>query len=91
VFTPHIASSISFGRLATILTIGESQFPPLIEPEALSRLASEGCSCAQLANQLTNGELDGYLLKPMNCPMHIKIYASELRSYRNLPVRLSEF
>ncbi|HPF41781.1 MAG TPA: threonine--tRNA ligase [Phycisphaerae bacterium] len=34
---------------------------------------------------------DGYLLKPMNCPMHIRIYASEQRSYRDLPVRLAEF
>jgi threonyl-tRNA synthetase len=32
-----------------------------------------------------------YLLKPMNCPHHIKIYASEQRSYRDLPIRLAEF
>lgn len=32
-----------------------------------------------------------YLLKPMNCPHHIKIYASEPHSYRDLPVRLAEF
>lgn len=36
-------------------------------------------------------EEDGYLLKPMNCPHHIRIYASEQRSYRDLPVRLAEF
>jgi len=34
---------------------------------------------------------DGYLLKPMNCPGHIQIYASEPRSYRDLPVKLAEF
>ena len=34
---------------------------------------------------------DGYLLKPMNCPGHIQIYASEARSYRDLPVKLAEF
>ena len=34
---------------------------------------------------------DGFLLKPMNCPMHARIYASEPRSYRDLPVRLAEF
>jgi len=34
---------------------------------------------------------DGYLLKPMNCPHHIQMFASEPRSYRDLPVRLSEF
>jgi len=32
-----------------------------------------------------------YLLKPMNCPHHIRIYASEQRSYRDLPIRLAEF
>ncbi|MGE0480621.1 MAG: threonine--tRNA ligase [Phycisphaerae bacterium] len=34
---------------------------------------------------------DGYLLKPMNCPHHIRIFASEPASYRDLPVRLAEF
>ncbi|MCK6455350.1 MAG: threonine--tRNA ligase [Phycisphaerae bacterium] len=34
---------------------------------------------------------DGFLLKPMNCPLHVRIYASEPRSYRDLPVRLAEF
>lgn len=32
-----------------------------------------------------------FLLKPMNCPHHIMIYKSEMRSYRDLPVRLAEF
>ncbi len=38
-------------------------------------------------------ELEGarYYPKPMNCPMHILIYASRGRSYRELPVRLFEF
>jgi threonyl-tRNA synthetase len=35
--------------------------------------------------------LDGFLLKPMNCPHHIKIYASQPHSYRDLPLRLAEF
>jgi threonyl-tRNA synthetase len=33
----------------------------------------------------------GFVLKPMNCPFHIQIYQSELRSYRELPIRLAEF
>ncbi|MEC4984333.1 MAG: threonine--tRNA ligase [Oscillatoria sp. PMC 1068.18] len=33
----------------------------------------------------------GFVLKPMNCPFHIQIYQSELRSYRELPMRLAEF
>jgi len=31
-----------------------------------------------------------YVLRPMNCPHHIQIYKSELRSYRDLPLRLAE-
>ncbi len=32
-----------------------------------------------------------FLLKPMNCPHHVMIYKSEMRSYRDLPLRLAEF
>jgi len=91
VFTPHI------GKLGLYRTSGhfpyyaESQFPPLIERENLKELAEEGCSCSELANRVSAGEIDGFLLKPMNCPMHIKIYDSRPRSYRELPVRLAEF
>lgn len=31
-----------------------------------------------------------YELKPMNCPFHIDVYKSQLRSYRNLPIRYAE-
>jgi threonyl-tRNA synthetase len=33
----------------------------------------------------------GFVMKPMNCPFHIQIYQSELRSYRELPIRFAEF
>ncbi|HPK25206.1 MAG TPA: threonine--tRNA ligase [Candidatus Hydrogenedentes bacterium] len=36
-------------------------------------------------------EHDDYYLRPMCCPHHHKIYASRLRSYRELPVRLCEY
>ena len=38
-------------------------------------------------------ELEGikYYVKPMNCPMHHKIFASQPRSYRDLPIRLAEY
>lgn len=38
-------------------------------------------------------DVDGeeFLLRPMNCPHHIMIYKSEMRSYRDLPVRYAEF
>jgi threonyl-tRNA synthetase len=32
-----------------------------------------------------------YMLKPMNCPHHHRIYSNEMRSYRDLPLRLAEF
>jgi len=91
VFTPHI------GKLDLYRTSGhfpyyrESQYPPVIEHEQMAALAKEGCSCGELANRLEKGEIDGYLLKPMNCPHHIRIFASSPHSYRDMPVRLSEF
>jgi threonyl-tRNA synthetase len=38
-------------------------------------------------------EMEGirYYVKPMNCPFHHKIFASKLRSYRDLPIRLAEY
>ncbi len=91
VFTPHI------GKLELYKTSGhfpfyrESQYPPIIDQDQMSKLAEEGCTCGELANRMEKGEIEGYLLKPMNCPHHIRIYASEPHSYRDLPVRLSEF
>ena len=63
----------------------------MIDPDQLGKLASEGCTCGDLANLMKDGDIEGYLLKPMNCPHHIRIYASEQHSYRDLPVRLAEF
>ncbi len=91
VYTPHI------GKLDLYRTSGhfpyyqDSQYPPIIHRECLEELANEGCTCSELSNKLENGEIDGYLLKPMNCPMHIRIFKSEQHSYRDLPVRLAEF
>ncbi|MGD1908005.1 MAG: threonine--tRNA ligase [Leptolyngbyaceae cyanobacterium] len=36
-------------------------------------------------------EDEGFVLKAMNCPFHVQIYKSTLRSYRDLPIRLAEF
>jgi threonyl-tRNA synthetase len=33
---------------------------------------------------------DEYLLKPMNCPFHVTLFKSAIRSYRELPVRWAE-
>ena len=91
VFTPHI------GKLGLYRTSGhfpyykDAQYPPIVERETLDLLAREGCSCGDLSNKLESGEINGYLLKPMNCPHHIKIFASQKHSYRDLPIRLAEF
>lgn len=38
-----------------------------------------------------DGREEGYLLKPMNCPHHIEVFAHTPHSYRDLPIRLAEF
>ena len=91
VYTPHI------GKLDLYRTSGhfpyyqDSQYPPIIERDTLRKLSNENCSCADLSNLMSEGEIKGYMLKPMNCPHHIRIYSSQARSYRDLPLRLAEF
>ena len=36
-------------------------------------------------------EDEEYVLRPMNCPSHIMVFAGELHSYRELPMRIAEF
>ncbi|MEL6903447.1 MAG: threonine--tRNA ligase [Cyanobacteria bacterium J06606_4] len=38
-----------------------------------------------------DSEDEGFVLKAMNCPFHVQIYKSQLRSYKELPLRLAEF
>lgn len=91
VFTPHI------GKLDLYRTSGhfpyyeDSQFPPMADRDVWQKLAEENSDCGTLLNGLRDGEIDGFMLKPMNCPHHIKIYASDRHSYRDLPIRLAEF
>ncbi len=91
VFTPHV------GKLDLYRTSGhfpyyqDSQYPPMVERDLMNKLADEGCTCGDLSNLMKSGDIDGYMLKPMNCPHHVKIYASQMRSYRDLPLRLAEF
>jgi len=91
VFTPHI------GKLDLYRTSGhfpyyeESQYAAIPERSALEKLSDDNAPCGELTNGLKTGDIEGYMLRPMNCPHHIKIYSSEHRSYRDLPVRLAEF
>lgn len=72
--------------------------------EAYARLEAVSAQLASQINARTGKEtitadrikpddqlLNGFMLKPMNCPHHIKIFASQPHSYRDLPVRLAEF
>jgi threonyl-tRNA synthetase len=91
VYTPHI------GKLDLYKTSGhfpyyqDSQYPPVIDRQSLADLVQENKTCSDLSNLLESGEIEGYLLKPMNCPMHIKLFDSQHHSYRDLPVRFAEF
>ena len=91
VFTPHIGKLDLYRTSGHFPYYAESQFPPILERETMAALAAEGCSCGELSNRMGSGELDGFMLKPMNCPHHIKIFDSAPHSYRDLPVRLAEF
>ncbi len=91
VYTPHI------GKLDLYMTSGhwehykESQFTPIPDPDDFKKLRDEHASCADLFNALDTRTITGFMLKPMNCPHHIRIYSNEPHSYRDLPVRLAEF
>ncbi len=91
VFTPHI------GKLGLFRTSGhfpyykESQFVPIVERDDLMKMAKENLSIAEFEPKIESGDVEGFLLKPMNCPFHVEIYKSDPHSYRDLPVRLAEF
>lgn len=91
VFTPHIGKLDLYRTSGHFPYYADSQFPPLVDSDLMKSLASEGCSCADLSARMAKGDIDGYMLKPMNCPHHIRIYASDKHSYRDLPIRLAEF
>ncbi|MGE4554935.1 MAG: threonine--tRNA ligase [Candidatus Paceibacterota bacterium] len=40
--------------------------------------------------EINQEEKEDYQLKPMNCPFHIMVYKNQLKSYRDLPIRLTE-
>lgn len=91
VCTPHIAKLELFRTSGHFPYYKDSQFPPIPDRKELDKCIQSGESTNEMFTKLENGALDGFLLKPMNCPGHIRIYASEQRSYRDLPIRLAEF
>ena len=75
VATPHITKAGLFETSGHLPLYEEGMFPPML-------LHDEGEG---------GGTGERYFLKPMNCPHHHMIYAAEPRSYRDLPLRLSEY
>jgi threonyl-tRNA synthetase len=69
-------------------------YQPVYSPHvAREQLLETSGHLAHYKENLFGGmELEGqrYLVKPMNCPFHVAIYRSQLRSYRDLPLRLAE-
>jgi threonyl-tRNA synthetase len=69
-------------------------YQPVYSPHvAREALLEKSGHLAHYGENLFGGmELEGqrYLVKPMNCPFHVAIYRSQLRSYRDLPLRLAE-
>ena len=69
-------------------------YQPVYSPHvAREQLLIQSGHMAHYKDNLFGGiELEGqrYLTKPMNCPFHIAIYRSQLRSYRDLPIRYAE-
>ena len=76
VVTPHIAKAELYARTGHLAHYKDSMYPPM-----------------EVTEESADGESvrETYMLRPMNCPHHHKIYASRLRSYRELPVRLAEY
>ncbi|MDR1458188.1 MAG: threonine--tRNA ligase [Puniceicoccales bacterium] len=91
VITPNLAKLDIFRTSGHFPYYRDAQYPPIPERVALQKLLNNNATCKEMMDGLENGQLDGFLIKPMNCPGHIKIYASKARSYRELPVKLAEF
>jgi threonyl-tRNA synthetase len=83
--TPHIMRTEAWETSGHMSNYRENMFmvTSLDETERLELAAKEGRREAS--------DFGSYGLKPMNCPMHLLVYKSDIRSYRELPIRLFEF
>jgi threonyl-tRNA synthetase len=97
VVTPHIGKIEMYKTSGHWYKYRDSMYPPMIENAAQAGQSAEEWmqthdSCGSPVYSInTEPSDDDYVLKPMNCPHHIQIYKSELRSYRDLPLRMAEF
>ncbi|MBZ0251932.1 MAG: threonine--tRNA ligase, partial [Candidatus Methylomirabilis sp.] len=80
VATPHITREQLYYSSGHLPYYAEVMFPPMTVHEQ-----AEGEEGAR------DGVKETYYLKPMNCPHHHRIFAARKRSYRDLPLRLTEY
>lgn len=78
--TPHIGSRRLWETSGHWGFYSESMYPPI----------EVGQSLKELKQGKKNKIKEEYLLKPMNCPFHVLIYNSKIRSYRELSIRWAE-
>ncbi|KZE37680.1 threonine--tRNA ligase [Microbacterium sp. T32] len=77
--TPHITKGDLFMTSGHLQWYADGMYPPMTLDEVVD------------ADGHVTREGQEYYLKPMNCPFHNLIFRSRGRSYRELPLRLSEF
>ncbi|PVE69731.1 threonine--tRNA ligase [Microbacterium testaceum] len=77
--TPHITKGDLFMTSGHLQWYADGMYPPMVLDEVVD------------ADGHVSREGQEYYLKPMNCPFHNLIFRSRGRSYRELPLRLSEF
>lgn len=90
VITPIIASSKLFEKSGHLTNYYENMFGvvPCHDLDAISNLEQK----VEVNDPDTSEDIKfQHLLCPMNCPKHCLIYCSQLRSYRELPLRLADF
>ena len=93
----HPKGAIVRGIIENFIREGlhERGYQPVVTPHVVSERLYEISGHLENfgENMFGSIEVEGqrFRLKPMNCPGHILIYESRLRSYRDLPIRYSEF
>ena len=80
VATPHLAKESLYYETGHLPYYTEGMYPPM-----------EVFEQAQDGEEGEREVKEAYRLRPMNCPHHHKIFDSEPRSYRDLPLRLAEY
>ncbi len=79
VYTPHLGSERLYTRSGHLANFRESMFGPIELDEGRAG-GSPGAGASG----------SSFWVKPMNCPGHIKVFQSRVRSYRELPLRIGE-